>query len=101
MTETTWTIAEAKSRLSEILRRANTEGPQRIGTQKRYVIVPEALWEEVTSQKQPLGEWLLANMTPSDKVRDELGTDNADYELELPDRRQIERATHLNGQDHQ
>ena len=99
MTETTWTIAEAKSRLSEILRRASTEGPQRIGTQKRYVIVPEAMWEEVTAQKQPLGEWLLANMAPSDKVRDELGVDNAAYELELPDRRQSDRAIRLNGQD--
>ena len=28
----TWTVAEAKARLSEILRLASEEGPQRIGT---------------------------------------------------------------------
>ena len=28
----TWTVAEAKARLSEILRLAEEEGPQRIGT---------------------------------------------------------------------
>ena len=32
-----WTVAEAKARLSEILRRAEEEGPQRIGTRKEFV----------------------------------------------------------------
>ena len=29
-----WTVAEAKARLSEVLRLAEEEGPQRIGTQE-------------------------------------------------------------------
>ena len=31
-----WTVAEAKARLSEILRLAETEGPQHIGARKSY-----------------------------------------------------------------
>ena len=41
-----WTVAEAKARLSEVLRLAEEEGPQRIGTRKRFVVVPAAVWEE-------------------------------------------------------
>ena len=36
-----WTVAEAKARLSEILRLSEEEGPQRIGTRKSFVVVPE------------------------------------------------------------
>ena len=36
-----WTVAEAKARLSEVLRLSEEEGPQRIGTRKCYVVVPE------------------------------------------------------------
>ena len=41
-----WTVAEAKAKLSEILRLAESEGPQRIGMRKRYVVVPEEVWLE-------------------------------------------------------
>jgi len=41
---TSWTIAEAKEKLPEILRLAEIEGPQRIGRRKRYIIVPEDAW---------------------------------------------------------
>ncbi len=37
-----WTVAEAKARLSEILRLAESEGPQRIGTRRPFVVVPAA-----------------------------------------------------------
>ncbi len=69
-----WTITEAKARLSEVLRLASEEGPQRIGTRSRYVVVPEALWQEHTAKRPPLGQWLVDNMPR--------GT-----ELSLPDRR--------------
>ena len=36
-----WTVAEAKAKLSEILRLAETEGPQRIGARKPFIVVPE------------------------------------------------------------
>ena len=49
-----WTIAEAKAKLSEILRLAESEGPQRIGRRKRYVVVPEEVWLEREPSPQVL-----------------------------------------------
>ena len=57
-----WTVAEAKARLSEVLRLAEEEGPQRIGIRKPFVVVPAALWEEKTPRRKPLGQWLIENM---------------------------------------
>lgn len=58
-----WTIAEAKARLSEILRLAENQGPQRIGTRKRYVIVPEEVWNECEpAPRMPMGQWLVENL---------------------------------------
>ncbi len=68
-----WTVAEAKARLSEILRLASEEGPQRIGTKSRYVIVPEDEWLKRAEPRIPLGRWLVENMPRG-------------YDLELPDR---------------
>ena len=70
----TWTVAEAKARLSHILRCAESEGPQRIGTRRRFVVVPEHVWEQHTDPEVHLGRWLIENMPRGD-------------ELELPDRR--------------
>ena len=69
-----WTVAEAKARLSEVLRLAETQGPQRIGARKPFVVVPESTWQAQMADRQPLGRWLLDNMPR--------GTD-----LEVPDRR--------------
>lgn len=82
MPDHVWTIAEAKARMSEIMRRASTEGPQRIGTQKRYVLVPEAVWEKMAAKKRPLGAWLVENMPRG-------------LELEPPDRRDPPRRVPL------
>ena len=68
-----WTVAEAKAKLSEILRLAETEGPQRIGARKPFIIVPASVWAEKTQPRKPLGQWLVENMP-------------RDIELELPDR---------------
>ena len=57
-----WTVAEAKARLPEILRLSEEEGPQLIGTQKKYVVVPAHLWEEKQPPRKPLGKWLVENM---------------------------------------
>jgi hypothetical protein len=75
-----WTIADTKARLSEILRLASTEGPQRIGAHKRYVLVPEDLWDKLNRQPRslPLGAWLAGNMPRASTAADELS---------LPDRR--------------
>lgn len=70
-----WTIAEAKARLSEILRLAEEEGPQQIGKRNTFVVVPEREWERRTRPKMPLGQWLVANVP------------RGGIELELPDRK--------------
>ncbi|MCY4533043.1 MAG: type II toxin-antitoxin system prevent-host-death family antitoxin [Gammaproteobacteria bacterium] len=69
----TWTVAEAKARLSEILRLTEEEGPQRIGTRRSFVIVPAAEWDAKTPSRKPLGQWLVENMPRG-------------IELEFPDR---------------
>ena len=70
-----WTVAEAKARLSEILRLAEEEGPQRIGARRSFVVVPERVWQDRTPPGRSLGQWLIEN-TPR-------GTD-----LEIPSRRE-------------
>ena len=58
----TWTVAEAKARLSEILRLAEEKGPQHIGRRKSFVVVPAHVWAEKQSQRIPMGQWLIDNM---------------------------------------
>lgn len=57
-----WTVAEAKARLSEVLRRAEQEGPQRIGVRKSFVVVPAELWHANSHAVRPLGKWLVDNI---------------------------------------
>ena len=56
-----WTVAEAKAKLSEVLRRAEEEGPQRIGHRKAFVVVSARVWDEKTEPRPTLGQWLIAN----------------------------------------
>ena len=81
----TWTVAEAQSRLSEILRLAEEEGPQHIGADRPFVIVPAERWyahekPRGLSHQQgriPMGKWLVENMPRG-------------IDLELPSRREPE-----------
>ena len=73
-----WTVAAAKARLSEVLRLAEEEGPQRIGKRKPFVVVPERLWKEQAVERKPMGQWLVENMPRG-------------LELELPDRNEPDR----------
>ena len=57
-----WTVAEAKARLSEILRLSVDEGPQRIGVRNSYVVVPEHIWKAQSTPRKPLGRWLIDNI---------------------------------------
>ena len=68
-----WTVAEAKARLSEILRLAEIEGPQTIGTRRPFVVVPAEAWYAKSPPRKPLGQWLVENMPRG-------------IELEIPDR---------------
>ncbi len=74
---TVWTIAEAKAKLSELLRSANNS-PQYIGTKKPYVVVPAEQWEKLQAPVEPMGQWLVDSLK-------ECG------ELELPDRKEPDR----------
>lgn len=57
-----WTVAEAKARLSEVLRLAEEEGPQRIGTRKSFVVLPERAWQSYVAPPRSLGLWLVENI---------------------------------------
>ena len=57
----TWTIAETKARLSEILRLAEEKGPQRIGVKHPFIVAPEHVWQERARPRKPLGQWLVEN----------------------------------------
>lgn len=58
MTQKIWTVSEAKSRLSEILRLAQKD-PQRIGTQTRYVVLTEAEWLRLQKKPPHAGKFLI------------------------------------------
>ena len=73
-----WTVAEAKARLSEVLRLAEAEGPQYIGRRKTFVVLPERLWQKQSPPRKSLGQWLVENMPRG-------------IELELPSRRDPDR----------
>ena len=81
-----WTVAEAKARLSEILRLAEEEGPQRIGARKPFIVVPERLWQSQARPPKPLGQWLIENVPR--------GTD-----LEVPDRSSNREIPFINDED--
>jgi prevent-host-death family protein len=57
-----WTVAEAKARLSELLRRARDHGPQRIGTRAQYVVIAAEEWDAMSPSHLPIGPWLVENM---------------------------------------
>lgn len=58
-----WTVAEAKARLSEIMRLAVEVEPQIIGTRKPCVVIPIDVWERELKnpRRVHLGRWLLEN----------------------------------------
>ena len=78
MNDQSWTVRDAKAKLSEVLRKAREEGPQRIGERKACVVVSAEEWQRVSKPKPHMGRWLIENMP---KVG----------ELELPDRRESGR----------
>ncbi|MCY4456020.1 MAG: type II toxin-antitoxin system prevent-host-death family antitoxin [Chloroflexi bacterium] len=82
-TRAAWTVAEAKARLSEILRLAEEEGPQRIGVRNSFVVVPESLWQEREPEPElTLGQWLVRNMPRGTNL--EIPDRHADRDREIP-----------------
>lgn len=82
--EEVWTVAEAKSRLSEVLRRASEVGPQQIGLQRPHVVVPLDQWRARTEPEPNFGAWLVENAPRGCEI--ELPSrDDADREIPFAD----------------
>ena len=60
MAKVRWTVAEAKAKFSEVLERAEKEGPQRITKHGREtaVVVSAEEWAKKTRPKESLAEFL-------------------------------------------
>jgi len=58
----TWTLAQAKNQLSEVVRRARAQGPQTISVRGRdeVVLVAREEWDELVQAGKPLSfkDWL-------------------------------------------
>ena len=80
LSEKIWPVAEAKARLSEILRLAEEEGPQQIGVKNTFVIMPREAWEAAETSGMSLGEMIM-KFRPSPEDLPEEG-------LEIPSRKE-------------
>ena len=88
MSQRIWSVADAKAHLSEILRLASQEGPQKIGARKPYVVMTEEEWLRLQTPPPHLGRWLIHKFGKAGS-------------LELPDRKVPDRATPLEGFEEQ
>jgi len=61
MAKATWTVAEAKAKFSEVVQKAEKEGPQRITRrgEEAVVIVSKKDWEKKTKRKGTLLEFFM------------------------------------------
>jgi prevent-host-death family protein len=59
MSKKTWTIAEAKAKFSEVVRKAEREGPQEITRhgEETAVLVSKKEWDRKTNRKGTLSEF--------------------------------------------
>lgn len=63
MRKRTWTVAEAKAKFSELMEKANSEGPQKITKRGRTtaVVVAAEEWERKSERKGNLAEFLASS----------------------------------------
>ena len=54
-----WTIADAQANLAEVLRRAETEGPQYIEAATTFVVTPVEPAQDREEPELTLGQWLV------------------------------------------
>ena len=59
MSKATWTIADAKAKFSEVVRKAEHEGPQEITRhgEEAAVLVSKKEWDRMTKRKGTLAEF--------------------------------------------
>lgn len=77
MTNSTWTVAQAKARFSEVIARAQSKGPQTITRNGRMaaVIVAPDEWERKTKRTGNLAEFLAASPLRGSGLRVKRKTD--------------------------
>jgi len=71
MDDDSWTVAEAKAKLSEVIDRAATDGPQTItrhGT-AAAVVVSVAEWERKSKRAGNLADFFAASPLPGSRLR--------------------------------
>lgn len=57
-----WKLADAKNKFSEVVRRALTEGPQRVSRRdEAVVILSEVEYQQLTGQRPGFRDYLLAS----------------------------------------
>ena len=63
LTKTSWSVAEAKARFSDVIQRALTQGPQIIQRYGRdaVVIISKSEWERRNKRKGTLAEFFAAS----------------------------------------
>ena len=62
-----WQLAEAKNKLSEVVTRALTDGPQRISRRGQVVVVlAETEYQRLTGERETLTDYLLNGPDLSD-----------------------------------
>ncbi len=66
----TWQIQDGKNKLSEMIDRAISEGPQVITRRgvEIAVVLPIALYRKLTAPKRPLGDFLMASPLRGSKL---------------------------------
>jgi prevent-host-death family protein len=71
MSTHTWTVAEAKAKFSEVIDKAQSDGPQTITRNGRTtaVIVAAEEWEKKTKRKGSLADFLAASPLRGSGVR--------------------------------
>ena len=67
----TWTVAEAKAKFSEVLERAEKDGPQTVTRHGREaaVVVSAAEWERKTRRRGNLAEFFAASPLPESGLK--------------------------------
>lgn len=71
MAAATWTVAEAKAKLSEVIERAQSGGPQTITKNGRtaVVVVDAGEWERKTRRTGSLAEFFAASPLPKSRLK--------------------------------
>jgi prevent-host-death family protein len=74
-----WTVAEAKAKLSEVIERARSEGPQLVTRHGRAaaVVVSAEEWERKTAREGSLAEFFAASPLRGARLRVRRAKDRA------------------------